>query len=245
VLMALVPAGCFQMGSSDEQIAYAVDLYKEGEMNGVSAADPSWFADEKPQHKVCFDKPFWIDVTEVTNSQFEAFGGQSEFPGAWTDAERPREQINWTDANAFCQKRGARLPTEAEWEYAARGPDGLIFPWGNTWDSSLAVWDLTDEEDATVGSKPGGVSWIGAYDLTGNVTEWVNDWFSEAYYGALADGVVNPQGPDSGTMRGIRGSSWYDDNPSFLHTAFRARAEPDVDTPTRANGFRCALSYEP
>ena len=108
VLMALVPAGCFQMGSTDEQLAYAVELFKEGKTYGESAASVSWFADEQPQHKICFDQPFWIDVTEVTNAQFTTFGGESMYPSHWTDADRPREQINWTEADAFCQKRGCR-----------------------------------------------------------------------------------------------------------------------------------------
>jgi formylglycine-generating enzyme len=120
----------------------------------------------------------------------------------------------------------------------------LIFPWGNTWDSTLAAWNLAKKElDAEVGSKPGGVSWIGALDMIGNVNEWLNDWYMEDYYATLEDGVVNPQGPDSGTERIIRGSSWYDENPSFLHAAFRARSDPEKDSWTRAGGFRCALSY--
>ncbi len=257
VKMALVPAGCFPMGSSDEQIAASVALYAQGKKYQVDTIDPSWFAEEKPQHRVCFDRPFWIDVTEVTNGQFEKFGGQSKYPGTYKAADRPRETVSWTESNAFCQKRGARLPTEAEWEYAARGPDGLIFPWGNTWQSEQAVWNAP--ETASVGSKPGGMSWSGAYDMIGNVNEWVNDWFSQTYYGTLADGAVNPQGPEAGTpqtpvpvlggggeMRGIRGSSFYDINPAFLHAAFRARYLPDAEDGTswsRNSGFRCARSY--
>jgi formylglycine-generating enzyme required for sulfatase activity len=244
VKMALVPAGCFEMGSTDEQIADSVELFQQGIKNGVDVADASWFADEKPQHRVCFDRPFWIDVTEVTNSQFKQFGGQSKYPGFRKDANRPREQTTWPESDAFCRKRGARLPTEAEWEYAARGPDGLIYPWGNTWVSSLVVWNLASKElDAEVGSIPGGISWVGALDMIGNVNEWLNDWYTEDYYATLEDGVVDPQGPDSGIGRIIRGGSYYDENPSFLHAAFRAKGEPKDTIATRAGGFRCALSY--
>jgi formylglycine-generating enzyme required for sulfatase activity len=244
VKMALVPTGCFQMGSTDEQIADAVDLYDKGKKNGANTADPSWFADEKPRHRVCFEKPFWIDVTEVTNAQFKQFGGQSKYPSFRKDANRPREQITWPESDAFCRKRGARLPSEAEWEYAARGPDGLIYPWGNTWDSSLVVWNLASKElDAEVGSKPGGISWVGALDMIGNVNEWLNDWYAEDYYASLEDGAINPQGPVMGTKRVIRGSSYYEENPVFLHAAFRASGEPKDTIATRAGGFRCALSY--
>jgi formylglycine-generating enzyme required for sulfatase activity len=244
VRMVLVPSGCFQMGSTDEQIAYTIDLFEKGNKQGANTADPEWFADEKPAHKVCFDEPFWIDLTEVTNSQFKKFGGKSQFPSFRKDADRPREQINWKESDAFCQKRGARLPSEAEWEYASRGPDGLIFPWGDTWDGNLLVWNLANKElDAPVGSKPDGNSWVGAQDMLGNANEWINDWYSETYYASLEEGAVNPLGPENGTERIIRGGSWYDENPSFLHTAFRAKADPVKNSQTRAGGFRCALSF--
>ena len=120
-----------------------------------------------------------------------------------------------------------------------------IFPWGDTWDGSLVVWDLSEkDQDAPVGSKPGGMSWIGAYDLIGNVHEYVHDWYSETYYATLADGAINPQGPESGTEHGGRGSAYYQEDPSVFHAAYRARLD-DNHAPIRLDGFRCALSYEP
>ena len=132
--MVLVPVGCFMMGSSDGK------------------------ADEAPVHEVCFDAPFWIDVYEVTNAQF---GTSGQFDGD----DRPREMMNWQRALAYCQSRGARLPTEAEWEYAARGPDSLIYPWGNAFIADNVVYFLNSENRTwDVGSRPQGVSWVGAYD---------------------------------------------------------------------------------
>jgi formylglycine-generating enzyme required for sulfatase activity len=79
--------------------------------------------------------------------------------------------------------------------------------------------------------------------MLGNINEWVNDWYSDTYYASLGNGTVDPQGPDGGTERVIRGGSWYDENPAFFHTAFRAKADPEKNSQTRAGGFRCALSY--
>jgi formylglycine-generating enzyme required for sulfatase activity len=216
VPMALVPAGCFQMGA----IAG----------NG----------DERPVHEVCFDEPFWIDVYEVTNEEYGSTGCADFSP----DPGQPRNCINWEDALAFCETRGARLPTEAEWEYAARGPDGLVYPWGNEFADSNAVWGYnSDRQPAAAGSKPEGVSWVGAYDLSGNVWEWANDWYSETFYDTLEDGVVNPQGPRGGTYHVLRGGSFLFESADTLRAAFRSgiMLHPEaVD-----DGFRCARSYSP
>jgi len=216
-LMALVPAGCFQMGS------------QEGD------------SDELPVHEVCFEEPFWIDVYEVTNAQVE-----EAVPGCiWLSSgdNQPRICISWTDSLAHCESRGARLPTEAEWEYAARGPDGLVYPWGDAFVADNVVYGgNVGGETALVGSKPGGVSWVGAYDLSGNVWEWVNDWYAPGYYGTLADGAINPQGPDTGEYRVLRGGAWGDGSLG-VRAAGRNRNAPDNSYP--GGGFRCALSYRP
>lgn len=213
VAMVLVPAGCFMMGSE------------------------KGYDEEKPVHQVCFEEPFWIDKTEVTNGQFAQFNGQAVSVSYWTGADRPREQITWTEAQAFCESRGARLPTEAEWEYAARGPDGLVYPWGNEWDGSRVVWNRSSSEGtASVGSLPAGASWVGALDLSGNVWEWVADW-----YGPYPEGSqVNPTGPASGEYRVLRGGSWGDPITDYFRASCRNGGNPRYGFNYR--GFRCARS---
>ncbi|MCP4245829.1 MAG: SUMF1/EgtB/PvdO family nonheme iron enzyme, partial [bacterium] len=225
VEMVLVPAGCFMMGSTDEQIEYAA--YLEGQRE--------WFADEQPVHEQCFEEPFWIDRYEVTNAQFDAFGGAAGLDSYRTDPNRPREQITWFEARDFCALRGARLPTEAEWEYAARGPDSLVFPWGNDFVADNVVYEGNSlYNTADVGSKPGGMSWVGAYDLSGNVWELVSTLY-EAYPYHADDGREGV--PDDTDERVLRGGSFVlvgDD----LRAASRSSGSPDggsVDV-----GFRCA-----
>jgi serine/threonine protein kinase/formylglycine-generating enzyme required for sulfatase activity len=231
VEMALVPAGCFDMGSTVEDAMVICEQDR-----GAGNCDEDWFTNEEPVHEVCFEEPFWIDIYEVTNEQY---GEASECLGYSYDDNQPRVCINWNDAAAYCESRGARLPTEAEWEYAARGPDSLIYPWGNDFvadnvvyngDPGARTWD--------VGSKPGGVSWVGAYVLSGNVLEWVNDW-----YGSYSSGsVINPQGAENGSFKVFRGGSWNDDA-SFVRASSRGGYYPEIGMGVE-NGFRCALSFE-
>ncbi len=152
VSMVEVPPGCFNMGNDKGR------------------------RDERPASQVCFNAPYWIDKTEVTNKQY---GDHGNFEGD----NRPRENLLWTEARDFCAKRGGRLPTEAEWEYAGRGPDNLMYPWGNDLVGDNLVFDQNNNNQTSdVGSKPQGVSWVGALDMSGNVWEWVSSAYKRYPY---------------------------------------------------------------
>jgi sulfatase modifying factor 1 len=210
VEMALAPVGCFMMGSNE-------------------------YDDEQPIHEVCFEESFWIDVYEVTNGQFGP--AALDCNNLSSGDNQPRICVSWDEAEAYCEARGARLPTEAEWEYAARGPDGLIYPWGNAFVADNVVYSGNPgRQAAEVGSRPGGVSWVGAYDLSGNVWEWVADWYDPGYYARSP--VLNPQGPESGSDRVVRGGSWELSDSVLLRGAVRLSVDP-VLTPGIV-GFRCA-----
>ncbi len=236
VKMALVPAGCFQMGSTDEQLDSVIELCEQ-DQNRPSPCRRSDYEDEQPAYKVCFEKPFWIDVHEVTNAQFEAFEGQSQFSSEGIQDASPRESINWDEANAFCQKRGVRLLTEAEWEYAARGPDGLMYPWGNEFISDNVVYrGRSGGQTRVVFWSPGDVSWIGAYNLGGNVSELVTD-----KYGAYPSGQpIAPTGFEEVGMYVVRGGSWGSPK-SDTHAA--KRGWQPGDTWSNSVGFRCGGDF--
>lgn len=184
--------------------------------------------DERPEHEVCFDQAYWIDRTEVTNAQY---GSEGHFTGA----DRPRENLLWSEARDFCVRRGARLPTEAEWEYAARGPDGLLYPWGDTLELSRLVFDRnTPAQTADVGSRPAGASWVGALDMAGNVFEWVSSIYARYPYDA-SDGREDQN--DTTSPRVYRGG-----NQSYLDYAASAAIRFRY-YPTERDwfvGFRCA-----
>jgi serine/threonine-protein kinase len=244
--MVYVPAGTFQMGSSDVQVEEARVLCEQypDEYGKCQDAD---FTSESPPHAVTLDG-FWIDRTEVTNAQYGLCAASGACPEArladspaYNGEDYPVAGIPWQDAGDYCAWAGGRLPAEAEWEYAARGPDGTLYPWGNEFDCAGGnFWDDAagcDDgypEPAPVGSFPGGASWCGALDMAGNVWEWVSD----AYGAYPAEAQTNPTGPASGSNRILRGGSWGYHQP-FVRAAYRYRVPPSADY--LAVGFRCAV----
>jgi formylglycine-generating enzyme required for sulfatase activity len=221
--MVFVPAGPFMMGS------------RQG--------DRQAYASEKPVHEVVLDA-YWIDRTEVTNSEYAlcvqagacepptAFGmeklnsNQREWYYSNPEYDNyPVVYVDWDAARIYCEWAGRRLPTEAEWEKAARGTDQRWFPWGNKnirgdflnmadrgtgYDYSYNLIEDGYDDTSPVGNYPKGASPYGAYDMAGNVWEWVSDWFGRDYYAQSP--LENPTGPESGTMKVLRGGSFNNSN---------------------------------
>ncbi|MBE2240910.1 MAG: SUMF1/EgtB/PvdO family nonheme iron enzyme [Caldilineaceae bacterium] len=221
-LFVKVPAGEFLMGSPDG----------EGQ------------DDEHPQHTVYLDA-FWIMQTEVTNAQFArcVADGACSAPNnsRWQDAtyaDHPVTYVDWNQANSYAQWAGGRLPTEAEWEKAARGTDGRTWPWGEEQPAeSLANCCDFVNDTVPVGSYPAGASPYGALGMAGNVWEWTADWYDSSYYGQSP--TQNPTGPASEQFRVLRGgSTWNDAN--VVRVASRYRLVPD--SRFRFIGFRVASS---
>lgn len=209
-VMVIVPAGCFTMGF-----------------------DNSGDVDERPAHEVCFSEPFWMDQFEITQGLFQTAGGSKAAPNGFSGALRPVENITWLEAQAFCQMRGGSLPTEAQWEYASRGPDSLEYPWGNTLDKNLLSWDRTEDMPTeNVGSYPAGASWVGAFDMAGSVFEWTNS-IQYAYPYNPNDGR---EAFDNVSSRVVRGGSRFD-NANLGRLPDRFSIAPDfLDNYI---GFRC------
>jgi iron(II)-dependent oxidoreductase len=208
---------------------------------GSTDSDRKAQADEKPQFRAHL-KAYWIDKYEVTVTRYRKFCQETghAMPNApdwgWQD-NHPIVSVGWRDAAAYAKWAGKRLPTEAEWEKAARGTDGRKYPWGDRWDASRCV-NATNSPGGTqpVGRHPSGASPYGALDMAGNVEEWCADWYDKKAYQRYAKGNLKP--PSSGTHRVLRGGSWLPDfNPTSFRCAYRFPFYPDL--PDIIDGFRC------
>jgi formylglycine-generating enzyme required for sulfatase activity len=225
---------------------------------GCVPSDEDCYPEEKPAHAVTLTHGFWMSRTEVPVYAYERFreatgGAMPEEPGSgamhdyndgWAKKNHPMVKVTWNEAAAFCGWSGGRLPTEAEWEYAARGGvDGLKYPWGNDRSHDQANYWRTGGQDhwkhtAPIGSFPPNT--FGLHDMAGNVYEWVGDWFSEDYYGASP--AADPKGPPKGRLRVARGGAGFL-NPAVLRISTRLRSAPDTRNITV--GLRCAADEKP
>lgn len=207
--------------------------------------------DEQPPREVVLDE-FEIDKYEVTNHHYGEFaaatahrkaGPPSRYAKNVTKMRGPNQPVvyvSWEDAQAYCQWKGKRLPTEAEWEKAMRGSDGRLWPWGNAQQAQGANWGrVNDGYDVTapVGAFELDASPYGVMDGAGNVMEWVEDWYQERYYQESPD--RNPPGPDQGVYRVLRGGT-YTTTGGDLRITSRSKMVPDFRDETI--GFRCARS---
>jgi len=248
VEIVLVPSGCFLMGVAG-------------------------LTDTQPVSEICFQNPYWIDQYEVTNWQFSAFvkaGDGYLNDKNWTEAgvewrtknnrtghsdqcstlfsadNKPVVCVNWYESYAYCQWRGSRLPNEAEWEYAARGPASFIYSWGNSFVPDNAVFsDTSRQQTEYIGSRPNGISWVGAYDFSGNVWEWTltADAEYDMEFKTMARGFRYPYNSNDGRndvngyhTRVVRGGSWRD-SASSMRAAIRGW---NIQSFQENNiGFRC------
>ena len=256
MVMVYVPAGEFEMGSTeydDEQPVHTGAL--DGfwiDQTEVAAAQFRAFA-QATNYETTAEQQGWGWVWVESAGEWQQVNGinwqHPQGPGSNVQDDHPVVQVSWDDAQAYCEWAEARLPTEAEWEYAARGPEGRIYPWGDSFEGERLnycdancprEWKDSEYDDgyaltAPVGSYPAGASWCGALDMAGNVWEWVADWYDDYPSGRQ----VNPAGPSSSTYRVLRGGSWFDSRHG-ARSAFRYGDIPD----NRFNviGFRCCVS---
>lgn len=267
--MVYVSFGSFIMGIDKEakKPSKTPQSLYEKRLNSPMSKDA--FHDEGPAHEVTLDA-YLIDKYETSNKLFGEFIKSTNHPAPayWDDPrlnkpEQPVVGVNWEDAKAFCSWAGKRLPTEAEWEKAARGTKGNRYPWGNEFDETKSNFGKTSDLGATapINAYPEGVSAYGVYNMAGNVFEWVQDWYDPNYYKKIAGtSQVNPSGPEKpiwiggtgtyvdrltvGEKRVIRGGSWVAPQ-GALTTTHRFWNHPLNNSYGVGLGFRCAKEASP
>jgi formylglycine-generating enzyme required for sulfatase activity len=219
------------------------------QVGSPAGSDPFSESIERPEHTV-FIKEYWIEVYEVSNARYAACVAAGEctppksiasetrtdYYGTAAYSNFPVVNVTYDQAQTYCGWAGGRLPTEAEWEKAARQPDNRLYPWGNiTPDTTLANFKKVLGDTSEVNAYPQGATSNGVYNMAGNVWEWVADWFDGSYYAYSSE--ANPTGPVNGTERVLRGGSWQTNAVQFLRAANRYH-RPPVDYNTSI-GFRC------
>ncbi|MCI0709063.1 MAG: formylglycine-generating enzyme family protein [Chloroflexi bacterium] len=191
------------------------------------------FGNDGPPHEQCIDEPFWLDRYEVTNLLFGS-------TGLWTHPLQPRDSATWYEAQEHCASRMGRLPTEIEWEFAARGVDGWSYPWGDRYVDEFVINSVNSFEPQVVGSRPEGESWVGALDMSGNLIEWTSSVYLQYPYTQQENLEAER---NDGTFYVVRGGSFVEVDLNYLKTTSRY-----TDLPTHAHiyfGFRCVRNFEP
>jgi formylglycine-generating enzyme required for sulfatase activity len=258
MVMVFVPEGEFLMGSTDRELQSVIEqCVKEGTERSDCKRH---YDDELPQHRVYLDA-YWIDQSEVSNGMYArcVAAGACDRPVNTSDynnskyRDHPVVYVKWSQAQAYCKWAGRQLPSEAQWEKAARGTQTYIYPWGNNFDCAKGNFDDEIIQDsyvipggagcdgydttAPVNSFVNGASPYGVLNMAGNVWEWVADWYDEDFY--TRSSTQNPSGPSSGELKVFKGGSWFDNE--------RKNRSPNRGWGSLSyagvyDGFRCADS---
>ena len=247
LITSAIPSNTPDISDSSEFVdekGVTMRLVSTGEFSMGSESGDS---DEAPVHTVSLEA-YYIDKYEVTNALYKAcvIAGACYEPNNISNyvssqyADHPVVFVDWGMAKSYCEWRSAKLPTEAQWEKAARGTDGRTYPWGEGIDCSKANYLGCSGSTSSVMTYQSGISPYGVYDMAGNVWEWVADWYSETYYETSA--TENPTGPDSGTLRVLRSGAW-NLGALVVRTSLRNAQPPSVSD--NDIGFRCARDVIP
>ena len=235
--MVRIPAGNYKIGFKTDHALSECAKHND-------PCKRKWFEDEEPVHTIHLDS-FLIDKFEVTQAEFSKVMGNN--PSEFKGSDLPAERVTWQEARQYCKSLGKRLPTEAEWEVAAKGGKEKIYSWGNEVQSGKANfcdkscekrWHAKQFKDGFETTAPVGKfppNGYGLHDMAGNVYEWVSDWYEKEYY--RRSPVKNPKGPLKGKHKVMRGGSWIN-----YAVGTRPSDRTDVRPGKRLNfaGFRCA-----